>query len=651
MKRIIIVFLLIVNSIYSQNKKDLLLNKVTLEELKMKSYEKDTTSQALVLEEFGRNYLSEKHNLDFRTDYYNRTKIFNSKGFNKGTIKFSLYEKEKVIDIEAFSYQLEDGVIKKTKLNSKDIFEKDVNEKWKEVVFTIPNLQEGSVIEYKYSTISPYPSIDDWYFQSDIPKLKSDFIFSFLGNYKYNIRLVGSLELDRNKNFINKKCVYVPGIGRGECGVFEFGMDSIPAFKKEDYMLSEDNYLSHIVFDLISITNTDGTIKKYTKTWKDADLSFKKNFLDGQINKKNFFVRNLPEELLSEEDELKRTKSIFKHIQNRFSWDGRYWSSKQINVRKSYEAKTGGVDAINLSLYNSLQAVGIESYIVMIATRGRALPTKLFPITNDFNYIIVKAVVGDKTYFLDATDKFISFGQLPLKCLNGEGRVLDFKNGSYWQHVKPINKNITRTFVQLKINEDNEIEGRLNINRSGYFASNNRKKLSQINREDHLGNLESNLLDFEIFDHSIKNENNLEKSLIESYSLVSEETILEKNKISINPFLTERIKSNPFKLEERIYPVNFGYTRSFNYILTFNVPDGYEVVNVPEGKKITTPNNGASLTFRVNFNGKVLSLNYRHRINQAIYSSEDYYNLKEFFNELIDVQSYDIELKKIIKKG
>lgn len=646
MKRLVFLSILLVNFCFGQNKKELLLNKVTTEELKMSSYKNDSLAEALVLEEFGRTYLSEKHNLDFRTDYYNRTKIFNTKGFDKGTIKVSLYDEEKIIEIEAFSYQLVNGQIEKTKLDSKDIFKKDINDKWEEVVFTIPNLQEGSIIEYKYSTISPYPSIDDWYFQSDIPKLKSDFEFSFLGNYKYNIRLVGGIKLDRNENSVNKKCVYVPGIGRGQCGVLKLGMDNIPAFKKEDFMLSEDNYLYHVIFDLVSLTRTDGTTKKYTKTWKDVDRYFKESFLDGQINKKNFFVRNLPEELLSEQNELNRTKKIYKHIQNRFSWNERYWSSKQINIRKAYDSRTGGVDEINLSLYNSLQAAQIESYIVMIATRDRTTPTKLFPVANDFNYIIVKAVIGNNTYFLDATDKFISFGQLPLRCLNGEGRVLDFKNGSYWQHVKPINRNSTRTFVQLKINEDDEFEAKINIQRNGYFASNNRKKLSQINREDHISNLESNLLDFEIFDYSSKNDNDLEKPLIESYSIVSEETISEENKISINPFLTERLKSNPFKLKERIYPVNFGYIRSFNYILTFNVPEDYELVNIPKSKKITTPNNGASLTFRVNFNGKVLSLNYRHKINKAVYSSEDYYNLKEYFNELIKVQSYSIELEK-----
>ena len=41
--------------------------------------------------------------------------------------------------------------------------------------------------------------MDDWLFQSDIPKVKSDFTASILGNWKYNIRVIGFLPLTTNQ--------------------------------------------------------------------------------------------------------------------------------------------------------------------------------------------------------------------------------------------------------------------------------------------------------------------------------------------------------------------------------------------------------------------------------------------------------------------
>ena len=95
--------------------------------------------------------------------------------------------------------------------------------------------------------------------------------------------------------------------------------------------------------------------------------------------------------------------------------------SGKYQFKRSFERRSGGVDVINLSLYNSLQAAGIECYIMAIATRENGLPTKLYPVTRDFNYIIVTTVLDGERYFLDATDKFMPFGQIPMRCLNGEG--------------------------------------------------------------------------------------------------------------------------------------------------------------------------------------------------------------------------------------
>ena len=85
-------------------------------------------------------------------------------------------------------------------------------------------------------------------------------------------------------------------------------------------------------------------------------------------------------------------------LSGRFTWNQRYWT-QSINLKEAFERRSGGVDVINLSLYNSLQAAGIECYIMTIATRENGLPTKLYPVTRDFNYIIVTTVLNGERYF------------------------------------------------------------------------------------------------------------------------------------------------------------------------------------------------------------------------------------------------------------
>lgn len=646
-KTLIIVFLMVTSLSFSQNKFIPKMGKALFTELDMVRYEKDTTAKALVLEEKAHTYMSEKNNLDFRTDYYHRIKLFDKEEFDRATISISLYDGIRAVEIEAYSYNSDNGNIVKTALDRKTIYTKDIDEKWREVVFTIPNIKEGSVIEYKYSLISKYSTVRNWYFQSDIPKVRSDYRLTYLGNYKYNVRLIGYLPFDREDSKVKNECIRVPGIGYGSCGILTYGIDAIPAFKEEKYMLSEENYISHLVFDLISFTSPRGGTTKYTKTWKDADRSFKKNYLDGQVNKKSFFKKNLPQELLAVEDEMTRAKGIFTHIQDHFTWDERYWSYNKTRVKNAYEERSGDVYDINLSLYNSLQAANIESYIVMVATRNRAVPTKLFPVTKDFNYILVKAVVGGKSYFMDATDKFLTFGQVPLRAVNGEGRVLDFDKGSYWEEVKSDLKNYTKIWAKLKLNEEGELEGDVSAVQKGYYASNAREDLFEEGEDEYLRNLELKFSGYEIEDYVTEDKTALDKPFTEKFTLTPEESILGSKTIRFNPFFYYRITKNPFTLNERNFPVDFGYTQSINYTMSMEIPEGYKVTSLPEKMAVAMPNRSAFISFLSQSDNGVIKLNYRYQIKRKIFSSEEYFYLKEFYKKVTKLFGSQIVLEKI----
>ena len=274
-------------SLMSQKERSLSLGRTNLEELKRTVYEKDSTAKALVLYEQANRYPDKNADEIPRTDFYFRIKIFDKSAFDLADIQIYLRKKEMLLDVKAISYNLTDeGTIDKKFLSENDIFTTDGPNDWTIKKFTIPNVKEGSIIEFKYSIRSPYLVIDDWYFQSNIPKIKSEFDAAILGNYKYNIRIVGFLKLDKNEPSIKENCIDIDGLGPGSCRVYSFGMDNIPAFKEEDYMLSKKNYISRLSFDLKSTTSYTGVIEKYTTTWKKADKSLKELWtVTGKVKK------------------------------------------------------------------------------------------------------------------------------------------------------------------------------------------------------------------------------------------------------------------------------------------------------------------------------------------------------------------------------
>lgn len=646
MKKIILILAILLSMYgFGQKSKSTKTGKGTLAELQMETYEKDTTANALVLYEHANLYL-DAQKVDFRTDYYFRKKIFSKEGLDEATVKIQTFGKEKIKDIVAITYNINgSGGMQKNYLLPSKIFKNKLTKDWTETTFTLSNVKPGSVIEYSYTKVSPYPSIDDWYFQSNIPKLQSDYDSAIIGNYKYNVRIIGNLSLTKDIPSIDKNCLFIEGLGQAACAVRSFGMSDIPAFKGEDYMLSSRNYISRLSFDYVSFTNTKGVVKKFLEDWKSADRTLKFSFLNNQANKKSFFKKRLPAEIFTIADPLEKAKTIYSYIQKNYTWNGKNWS-RNAKLKNTFEEKTGSVYDINLSLYNSLQAADIESYVVMVSTRENGIPTKLYPIITDFNYLVVKVMINGSAYFLDATDKFLPFGLVPFRCLNGEARVMDFEKGSFWEKIYPAKRSFVNTRVKFLLNEDEELEGNIIIRKGGYDGLRQRTKLFNVKEDAILENFESRNAYLEVDTYEQHDFEDLTSPTKETYDVVLDADSKTQNKLVIHPFLIDRMESNPFKLNERLYPVDFGYERKYTYSFSFEVPEGYEVVKAPQSAAFELANDGGSLTLRSRSTPYKIDLFFTYEIKKIIFSNFEYYGLKDFFNEIVKIQNSIIELKK-----
>lgn len=618
----------------------------TLDELEMTTYNKDSTATAVVLYEHANIYLDENNDHNTRTDYYYRIKILDKSSFDLANITIDLYKKNVVSSIKAITYNLsEKGTMSKSRLTINNIFTNKENESWSSKKFTLPNINVGSVIEYSYSIVTPYLGIDDWNFQSDIPKIKSEFDAAILGNYKYNVRVIGFLKLDKDEPSIKKKCLYINGL-QGGCVIHSYGMYDIPAFKEEDYMLSKKNYISRLSFDIYTYTNSRGDVTKYTTTWKHADKKLKKIFFNNQTSKKSYFKNKIPTSILETGNELDRAKKVYTFIQNHFSWNEQYWNTEDVKVKQAFNSKTGSAGEINLSLYNSLKAAKLDANLVILSTRNHGMPTKLFPVIFDFNYVIVKTIINDKVYYLDATNKYSPFGQLPVRTLNGQARIMDFTNESNWVTLEPKFKTAKNSAAKLVLTEDGMLTGKLMIRRNGYAAQYQRENINSQSEDSYLEDFESKNPDLEIETYEIKNKDNIDKPLQEHFMINITTSDELSNKFRINPFFFERYKQNPFKLKDRNYPVNFGYARKNTFYLKLEIPENYKITQTPKNIGISLPNQGGLFKLKTTQKGNVINVYVRMNTNKKIYSASEYYALKEFFNQIIIAENSYITIEK-----
>ena len=130
--------------------------KVSKEELEEEFNPLDSSASATYL------YSNRKTRFEYRetqgfelvTDIHERIKVYNQESFDYATKAVNLYKQgsaeEKFSNLKAYTFNLIDGKVEEIKLKKDGIFKEEVSKYYNRTKFTMPNIKEGCVIEYKY---------------------------------------------------------------------------------------------------------------------------------------------------------------------------------------------------------------------------------------------------------------------------------------------------------------------------------------------------------------------------------------------------------------------------------------------------------------------------------------------------------------------
>ncbi len=626
---------------------------ITAEEVEMKSYSRDTSAQAVVLNEFGEAYIDSDGANNLLLEYHVRIKILNKQGLDQANFEINLRKgergKETIRLVEAATYNVVDDRLKETRMNKSQVFTTSTNQYWDKYKFTLPDVMVGSVLEVRYILESPFIfNFWPWKFQSDIPKLKSEFWARIPGNYIYNMSLKGFITLSKNESTIISNC-FTPGPYKSECALYKYSMNNIPAFVEEDYMTAKSNFISGIDYELSEIRYFDGRTVKYTKTWKDVDKEMNQHAdFSIQLNKgRKIWERKIAAISASEHDSLKKANLVYDLIKEWFIWNKNYSKYAESGLKKAFESRKGNVGDINLSLIAALQEAGLQANPVIIATREVGLPNQLYPVISDFNYVVAGLVIGGEKYLLDATEPLLPFGVLPERCLNGKGRLIGNKETeSAWVDTTPSEKQKQQIILNLWL-DGKKFTGDMTVNSFGYKAFEKRSNIiSEGSQEKYREKLESISDDFTILKYEIENLEDLSQPLVEKFQVETSLETPDPNTLYLNPFFVERWKKNPFISSQRLYPVDFGAPMETTFVLNLEYPDTYAVDDMPKSAALVLPKNGGKYLFNITNPANKISMTSIINLSKVVYTSVEYHTLKELFSRIVDTHQTQIVLKK-----
>jgi len=657
---------------FSASAQDFRLGKVSIEELKQKTHPTDSSAVAAVLFEKAENRLvfSQEKGFDIQLVVKTRIKIYKKEGYKWANKAYRYYllnsSREKVSFSEAATYNLVNGKLEKTKLKSDCEFDEVINKYWGQKKITMPNVKEGSVIEYEYTLQSPnIGNPRDWSFQSEIPVNYSEYTncvpeyFVFNTNLKGFIRPKIAVEKTNKILIINSK----ERVSRGNFSATttNFNSDNInyietrttylaenmPAIKEEAFVNNVRNYTTSLEQELSMIKYPNATPKMYSTSWDDVVRTiYEYEDFGPELNKTGYFEDDLKIVLTGLKTQDEKIDAILKFVKSAVKWNNYYGYSCNDGVRKAYKDKTGNIAEINLMLTSMLRYAGFKANPVLVSTRSNGI--SFFPNITAFNYVIAAVENGDDMILLDGSDPFSGSNVLPFRALNWFGRLIRKDGTSESVDLMPKKVSLEYKTINYSINDKGEVLGKLRNQKTTHNAMIFRDQIKGVKEDIYLEKLENNNNRIEINEYSLQNENEFNLPVIESYSFLGN-NLSESigGKIYINPMLFFTQKQNPFKQENREYPVDYGFPFQEKYAINIQIPEGFKVESLPQSMTLTMNENLGVFRFLTNQQGNMIQISISNQINSSIFLSEDYVSLKSYYQKMIEKQNEKIVIVKI----
>ncbi|QCR24442.1 DUF3857 domain-containing protein [Pontibacter sp. SGAir0037] len=645
--------------------------KIEESELKMLTYDKDTSAAAVVLSDVGNTYFTYYKGFQFVFERQTRIKILKKSGYDWANISIPFYQKnaskEKVINIKGFTYNLVDGKVVKEKLEGKAIFDEQTSEYWFTKKFTMPNVKEGSVIEFSYTITSDFLyNLREWEFQDFIPIAYSQYKVRIPEYFNYKLNQQGYLrfsdesktERGREKFTVTWEASIDAGLGGGRTpgGSTQVEAENVthlwvvkdaPALRPESFITTMRDYQTKLEFELQTVKYPGEIPRVMTGNWDEVtvDLMKSENF-GTQLRRNGFFKNEIAAIAAKYTKPEEQIAAIHELVKKSVKWNGKYHYLTTGPIRKAFDNHIGNAADINILLTAMLLEAGLDAAPVLVSTREHGRPPLGSPMLNKFNYVLSHVKLGDYEVLLDATDPLLTAGMLPFRCLNGQGRLI--KNGdNRWVDLKPTGQQTSFFTSTLTVSETGDMSGKATESNGGYNALFMRRVILEEGEDKFAEKMAKESGNYKIENAKVQNLTDLGKALELVYDIRVSGNGQKNSMLYINPMLSQAEKENPFKLEERLYPVDFAAPKDETYICTITIPDGFEVEESPKNAVVALPENGGRFMYVVEKNGNKIQILSKISISKPVFYAPEYASLKEFYNQIVAKHAEQIVLKKI----
>jgi len=663
--RTVLATALVIANAYAQDKSPVQFGKVVPADFTVSASSIDPNAHAVVVSDVGSSAFEGNSKGWFTLVFkrQQRIKIIHQNGLDAANIQIPYYissksnAEEQVTNLQAVTYNLENGQVVETKLESNQVFKDKLTKNWFVKKFTLPAVKAGSIIEISYTVRSDFfQNLRAWEFQGDYPILWSEYQVDIPEFFRYVFLAQGStgFHTKSNQTYRSVFNVIIDNGAQtsdrvsldGAVSRNRWVMKDVPATKTESFITTTQNYVAKIEFQLAQFIFPNQPVRDVMGSWATVNKEMMENEQFGAFLKKNNSWLDDDMKIITAgaTSPLDKASKIFRYLRSNFTCTETghlYLSDALKNIFKNKK----GTDAdINLLLVAMLQHEKLDASPVLLSTREHGYTHELYPLMDRFNHVVAAVNIDETAYYLDASDPLIAFGKLPLPCYNGHARVIGNQpRAVYFDSDSLMERKQTSVFISK--NEKGDLEGTFR-SKPGYYESLNlREEWKEKGGDSYFKKIKDGFgTDLKIQQTGVDSLN-LYDLPVETYIDFAFKPF-EEDLLYINPMMMETMKENPFQAMTRSYPVEMPYAFDELYVLNMELPTGYEVDELPKSARVLFNEGEGAFEYLISQSDETIMMRSRLTLKRANFLPEEYESLREFFGYVVKKHAEQIVLKK-----
>ena len=567
---------------------------------------------------------------------YRRIKVFNETGRDYATVTIPYQRQEKISDIRA-RVILPNG--ETIDMDSRTVADLPGPERYGKIKkFTIPGVEDGSIIEYQYKNTSEnivylYP----WYFQGFDYTLSSTLELTVPKEFQYS---GGYVNLGQQPESSSERWID----GRGT--TYTWTVRNLPGVQAEPFSRPMRNRRGGMKFTWVSFNTSRGRYGLLEK-WKDVDEIYRGHYESFMARRGTIpaVVDSLTAGMVDPYD---KVATIYDYVQRNIRYTPMPFIGSTGNYSGRILARKRG-ESIDLTvlLCTMLDQAGIKAHPALIAPLDGVPFTPSMPTPVQFERLVTHVPVeGGESIWLDPTFLGTPVGVIPWQNQGVPVLVLD-GSGVITKTPSTTFMNQEERELSLKISADGSVYAEGSITASGEMAAGYRRGYAYDGDEDREQAFRNQIQRY-VSDVSLtKLEFNDQASgatpvtMAFSFQGTGLATIAG-NRLLVSPAVFGQNDEEVLPDAERTSPVYIGPVERTLDRVTLVPPEGYIVESLPTTVLVRAPFGRFMARYTKTPDGVLYTRQYA--LNNAAISVRLYQELRSFFNRISESDQQQVVL-------